>query len=116
MGDRVNIYFKQFVDDEAMILLYSHNGGSEVDEWLSAAVEHARPRWLDTFYGTRMIISHIIGQEWNSEHGFGLATDVVLRREENGYRVVDFINHTVSDDLGNGYTFEEYVNKTHDST
>ena len=74
MGDRANWGFIQEVG-APIINLYTHWQGSERHELLANALQYARPRWSDPSYGTRIVISQIIGDEWSNETGWGLTVD-----------------------------------------
>jgi hypothetical protein len=73
MGARVNFVFKQ---EEGMpnLVLYSHWGETFWRENLAAAITKAQPRLKmnDVSYSTRIIISQLIGEDWDSETGFGI--------------------------------------------
>ena len=69
MGDRVNFVLK---DNDMAIVLYSHWGYTDRHTELADAVRHARPRWGDSSYCARMIISHLLKDDIDKEDGFGL--------------------------------------------
>lgn len=108
MGDRVVYTIKQ--DSNLSLNLYSHWGGYSRFEDLARALEAARPRWNDSSYGSRIIISQLIGDQWNSETGFGLWAST----EDGDYGGdhpdinIDFVNKTVSDETGT-HTFEQFI-------
>ncbi len=62
MGARINYVFK---DSETgpMVVLYSHWGETEWQRDLAQALQHAKPRWDDSSYGTRMIISYLMADQ-----------------------------------------------------
>ena len=77
MGARVNFIFKE--DETAIgepaspsVVLYSHWGADRWEVDLAYALDKARPRWEDTSYGTRIVVSQLIGDQHDSEVGFGL--------------------------------------------
>jgi len=72
MGDRAVIQFKAD-EKSAPINLYMHWGGHDRYIKLAKAIEAARPRWTDPEYATRICISQIVGDDWNSEFGFGIS-------------------------------------------
>lgn len=80
MGDRVNFEFKS--QDTGVVTLYSHWGGSTAKNDLANALDKALPRWRDPSYATRIAISCIIGDKWDSEIGYGLF-GLSLEGEEN---------------------------------
>jgi hypothetical protein len=99
MGARINFVFK---DSEAgpCVVLYSHWGQTEWQTDLANAMQHAKPRWGDSSYGTRMIISHLIQHSILDETGFG-----IYAIDQDGYDLgeqtilVDFTNKTVTDNV-----------------
>jgi len=93
IGDRANFGFKQ--TDGNTIFLYSHWGGEGMMNTLAEALYHAKPRWSDCHYGARMAISHIIGNDWKDELGFGISVNQ-LCDNEHSVPVVDFKTQTVS--------------------
>ena len=58
MGARCTFVFK--TDEDHAVALYSHWGEDSLYSDLAAALNHARPRWQDSSYGTRMAISYLI--------------------------------------------------------
>jgi hypothetical protein len=70
MGARVVFNIKQ--DEGNYICLYSHWGEHTALEDAGRAIAKARPRWGDDSYCARIIVSQLIGNEWDSETGFGL--------------------------------------------
>jgi hypothetical protein len=71
MGARINFVFKD-VEDEAHVVLYSHWGETEWQRDLSMALDHAKPRWSDYAYCTRMVISYLMQDSILEETGFGI--------------------------------------------
>ena len=104
MGARINFVFKDsdvaIGEPSSSVVLYSHWGqdGWEVD--IAKALEHAKPRWNDSSYGTRMMISYLIKDSILDETGFGLyainGTNYDLGEQTV---VIDFINKTVTDSV-----------------
>lgn len=99
MGARINFIFK---DSESgpSVVLYSHWGQTEWQTDIAAALSHARPRWNDSSYGTRMMISHLIQYSILEEHGFGIYAinnDSWDLGEQSV--VIDFTNNTVTDNV-----------------
>ncbi len=74
MGDRAVAGFRAD-EDSPTIFLYQHWQGEGQATNLALALNAARPRWTDPSYATRIAISHLIGNEWGSETGFGLYAD-----------------------------------------
>jgi len=99
MGARINFVFK---DSETgpSVVLYSHWGQDSWQTDLAAAMEHAKPRWQDSSYGTRMIISHLIQHSILDETGFG-----IYAIQDDNYDLgeqtilIDFTTKTVTDNV-----------------
>jgi hypothetical protein len=70
MGDRIVYTIKQA--DNNSVSLYSHWGGYDRYSALAYALEKSRNRWTDESYATRIIVSNLIGPDWDSETGWGL--------------------------------------------
>ena len=62
---------------------------------LADAVIKARPRWNDESYATRIVISQLIGDQWNMETGWGLSVNQILDNEHK-IAIVDFKQQTFS--------------------
>ena len=109
MGARIVFTIKQA--NGLRLNLYSHWGETDRFEDLARALHAARPRWNDESYAARIIVSQLIGPQWESETGFGLWAD----SEEGFYGgdspdiTIDLVNKTVSDETGE-HSFEEFVN------
>ena len=107
MGARINFVFK---DSEKghMVVLYSHWGETEWEKDIAGALQHAKPRWFDSSYGTMMIISYLMQHEILDEHGFG-----IYAIEQDGYElgettvIIDFTTKTVTDRVS--VPFENFV-------
>ena len=72
MGARTNW---ELVLNRKSIWLYSHSGGETKFQDTKQALQAARPRWDDSNYALRIVISNIIGESWNESTGFGISTD-----------------------------------------
>jgi hypothetical protein len=79
MGDRANFGFKDRKGDT--VFLYGHWAGHRMLQNLANAVEAARPRWNDESYATRIAISHMVGDEWTSETGWGISVNQLADNE-----------------------------------
>jgi hypothetical protein len=62
---------------------------------LAEAVFKARPRWSDPAYATRITISQMINNDWNSETGWGLHVNEIGDNEHK-VAIVDFEQQTFS--------------------
>lgn len=70
MGDRVIYNIKQ--KDGKYVHLYSHWGGYSALNDLAKALQKAEPRWSDHTYCARIIMSQIVGDNWQDVLGFGI--------------------------------------------
>ena len=121
MGDRCVFGFRETSEcKEETIWLYSHWGGSSRLEALASAIVKAQPRWNDSSYATRIAISQIVGNDWNSEYGFGLfaGKDYKGDNEYGDLLVVNWDERTVIGESENGtelveYGFETFINMHH---
>jgi hypothetical protein len=110
MGDRYVVGFRNQKSDP-VIWLYSHWGGSDRVSAIGEALEAARPRWSDPSYATRIMMSHIIGDQWSGELGFGISvgddmtwpdySDVhIVNWETKSIEVFDINGGNVFSDIG----------------
>jgi hypothetical protein len=108
MGDRIVYTIKQ--DKDLSVNLYSHWGGDGRFENLANALHAAMPRWNDTSYATRIIVSQLIGDEWAEETGFGLWASGSSDSYGGDHPdiTIDLINKTVEDETGI-HTFESFI-------
>ena len=96
MGARINFVF-QDSEKGPRVVLYSHWGETEWQRDLAMALQHAKPRWFDSAYGTRMIISYLMQDSVLEETGFG-----IYAIDNDGWELgettvlVDFITKTVT--------------------
>ena len=99
MGARINFVFKDS-EQGPVVVLYSHWGQTEWESDIAAALLHAKPRWGDSSYGTRMMISHLIQHSILDETGFGI---YAISRSEIGNQlfdktvVLDLVNNLLTD-------------------
>lgn len=98
MGARINFVFKDGSDSS--VVLYSHWGQTEWQYDIAGALEHAKPRWSDSSYATRMIISYLIQDSILDETGYGIYS-VSGNNFDLGEQtvVIDFVNKTVNDNV-----------------
>ncbi len=110
MGDRIVYTIKQ--DKELSVNLYSHWGGYDRFITLARALQAAEPRWNDTSYATRIIVSQLIGDQWTEETGFGLWASNGNGMDYGGDHpdiTIDLINKTVEDETGI-HEFTDFIN------
>lgn len=93
MGDRTNFGFVQ--PNGNTIVLYGHWAGHNMLGKLADAVIKARPRWNDSSYATRIAISQLVKDEWNSETGWGLYVNEIGDNEHK-IAVIDWKQQTFS--------------------
>jgi hypothetical protein len=100
MGDRVVYTIRQ--DKDLSVNLYSHWGGYDRFINLANALRAAEPRWNDTSYATRIIISQLIGDQWNQELGFGIwaSNEHGMYGGDHPDIIIDLVNQTVQDETG----------------
>ena len=105
MGARTNFTFKQ---GDQYLTLYSHWGGDSKFQDLAYAINEAKPRWGDTGYCTKIIVSQLIGESWNETSGFGLYAGDKGSEESYDPVTIDVEKLTVeTPDLF--FTFEEFI-------
>lgn len=75
MGSRTT--WKITTEDYMGIHLYSHWGGEDKLSLTAKAIQKAEPRWEDLTYFTRIFTSCIIGDNWDSETGYGLWSGLI---------------------------------------
>ncbi len=110
MGSRTEWIIKEG-EGRSAVHLYSHWGGDSKFADTQRALAKAEPRWSDTSYGVRIFISQIIGDQWDSETGFGIAVgndSDNLFEESYFHAVIDFTKQIVV--FGSHeWTFAEFV-------
>jgi|LauGreDrversion4_2_1035121.scaffolds.fasta_scaffold966821_1 hypothetical protein len=92
MGARIHFVFKE-KDELPAVVLYSHWGEDEWPRDLAMALDHARPRWTDGSYVTRMIISYLMQDSLLGSTGFGIYAI------PDGGNVGDLGDHTIIVDI-----------------
>jgi hypothetical protein len=64
------------------------------------ALEHSKPRWQDTSYFTRMMISYLIQDQILGETGFGIyAINDITRDLGDETVIIDMTNRTIINDV-----------------
>ena len=95
MGARINYIFKDSLTQPSVVL-YSHWGETEWQRDLAMALDHAKPRWIDSSYATRMMISYLIQDSVLEETGFGIyAVNGPNYELMDTTVVIDFTNKTI---------------------
>ena len=93
MGDRANFGFVQ--PNGNTIVLYGHWAVHNMLAQLAESVFKARHRLSDPAYATRITISQMINNDWNSETGWGLHVNEIGDNEHK-IAIVDFDQQTFS--------------------
>ena len=107
MGARINFVFKDS-EKGPVVVLYSHWGqdGWEID--IAGALQHSRPRWSDSSYATRMMISYLMQDSILEETGFGIyAIDGDGLDLGETTVLIDFTTNTVTDRVS--VPFDKFV-------
>lgn len=108
MGARINFVLKVYPKELSHVTLYSHWGETSWREDLAMALAKATPRWTDQNYAARIVVSQLIGEQWDKETGYGLFTSVDGEDLGDTTIVVDFTNQTVND-TGNEHSFGAFI-------
>lgn len=95
MGDRFVVGF-QDKPENPILYLYSHWGGEAQDKILANALNSAQGRWGDPDYGTRIVVSQIIGEYWQDRLGFGLSVNHFAMPDYDTIQVVEWHSQSVS--------------------
>jgi len=121
MGDRANFGLRQ--TDGNTIFVYGHWAGYGMLAQFAKALEYARNvgRLDDPAYGTRIVISQLVGEDWNGDLGWGITVNY-LADNEHKVPVYDFATREVTlydfdwkagvlTDSIVSFTREEFINK-----
>jgi hypothetical protein len=108
MGARINFVFKDGTDSS--VVLYSHWGQDSWESDIAESLQHAHPRWQDSSYATRMMISYLIQHNILDETGFGIYAINNQGSMDLGEQtvVIDFVNKTITDNVS--VDFEAFIN------
>ena len=77
------------------IWLFLHNGEDRLEK-LADAIEAARPRWNHASYATRICVSRMTQDAWDSELGYGLSVGSYSIPTLDRVALVDWSRQTVS--------------------
>jgi hypothetical protein len=105
MGARINYNIKQ--PDGLYTVLYSHWGADKCVAHIAKALKAASGRWTDTNYCTRIIISQIVGDEWEDTTGYGVQA-ATEPNYDDAWLIIDLEKQTV-EGLGGRYPFVDVV-------
>ena len=95
MGDRANFGIRQA--DGNTIFIYGHWAGHQMLAKFAKAIDRVvdAGRLNDTAYATRIIISDLIGEDWNQDMRWGITVNT-LADNEHKVPVFDLTNDTVT--------------------
>ena len=106
MGARINYNIKQ--SDGLYTVLYSHWGADKSVAYIAKALNAARGRWTDENYCTRIIISQIVGDEWQDTTSYGVQA-ATEPNYDDAWLIIDLKEQTV-EGLGGKFDFESVSN------
>jgi hypothetical protein len=114
MGARIHYVFKDVEaavgEPSAHVVLYSHWGELEWQRDLAQALLHAKPRWSDSTYFTRMIISWLMQDSLFSPTGFGIYAIRDVNEDLGDTTVViDISKETIIDPQGNTIDWQLFI-------
>jgi hypothetical protein len=95
MGDRANFGIK--TSDNDTIFIYLHWGGTDRHEIMANAISYAMTRDNDESYFTRILVSRIIAEDWNSETGSGMSINKLPASGDwDDIPIYSYIDKTIS--------------------
>lgn len=104
MGARINYIFNDGTD--SVVVLYSHWGEDNWEWDIAQALKHAKARWSDSSYCTRMMISYLISDNILDETGFGIYAVNMENAEFWDTSVeIDMVNKTIDN-----HSWDEFIN------
>jgi hypothetical protein len=114
MGARIHYVFKDVEaavgEPASHVVLYSHWGETEWQRDIAMALLHAKPRWSDASYFTRMIISYLIQDSVFSDTGFGIyAINDINEDLGDTTVVIDISKETIIDNGGNVLDWQLFI-------
>jgi hypothetical protein len=114
MGARIHYVFKDVEaavgEPSAHVVLYSHWGETEWQRDLAQALLHAKPRWSDASYFTRMMISYLMQDSIFSATGFGIyAINDINEDLGDTTVVIDITKETIIDPQGNVLDWQLFI-------
>ena len=114
MGARINYIFKDVEaaigEPASHVVLYSHWGETEWQRDIAMALLHAKPRWSDASYFTRMIMSWLMQDSVFSDTGFGIyAINDINEDLGDTTVVIDISKETIIDNQGNVLDWQLFI-------
>jgi len=118
MGARIHYVFKDVEaavgEPASHVVLYSHWGETEWQRDIAMALLHAKPRWSDASYFTRMIISYLIQDSVFSDTGFGIyAINDIHEDLGDTTVIIDISKETIIDPQGNVLDWQLFIEAYH---
>jgi len=118
MGARIHYVFKDVEaavgEPASHVVLYSHWGETEWQRDIAMALLHAKPRWSDASYFTRMIISYLIQDSVFSDTGFGIyAINDINEDLGDTTVIIDISKETIIDNQGNVLDWQLFIEAYH---
>ena len=118
MGARIHYVFKDVEaavgEPASHVVLYSHWGETEWQRDIAMALLHAKPRWSDASYFTRMIISYLIQDSIFSDTGFGIyAINDIHEDLGDTTVIIDISKETIIDNQGNVLDWQLFIEAYH---
>ena len=114
MGARIHYVFKDVEaavgEPASHVVLYSHWGETEWQRDIAQALLHAKHRWSDASYFTRMIISYLMQDSIFSDTGFGIyAINDINEDLGDTTVVIDISKETIIDNGGNVLDWQLFI-------
>jgi hypothetical protein len=118
MGARIHYVFKDVEaavgEPASHVVLYSHWGETEWQRDIAMALLHAKPRWSDASYFTRMIISYLIQDSVFSDTGFGIyAINDIHEDLGDTTVIIDISKETIIDPYGKALDWQLFIEAYH---
>ena len=74
MGDRANVVIK---NGDSEVFLYTHWGGTELPEAVTAALRRGVQRWTDASYLARIVFCEMVSEDdWDGLTGYGISASI----------------------------------------
>lgn len=105
MGARINYNIKQ--PNGLYTVLYSHWGADNAGHKVGKALAVARGRWTDTNYCTRIIISQIIGEDYQGTTNYGIEA-ATEPNYDDAWLIIDLAKQRVNGPMAS-LSFDEMV-------
>lgn len=108
MGSRAQILI-----EDTGVFLYTHWGAKTLVDDFKQWINHARPRWTDDEYFTRIIFSQMIKDDVDGETGYGIGNrehgDIELLISINVEKQVITIADIYEDHITKYLSFDDFI-------